>query len=195
VSDALSPVKVPHGRPSISTFSGREFYPLSPRVEDIDPVDIAHALAQKCRYTGHTLRFYSVAEHCVHVSDFLVGAGHGEALAFWGLLHDAAEAYLPDVAAPIKHLLTGFRDIEGRVLRVIADRFGLPWPEPAFVKEIDAEMVPLEKAYIMQPAEWWTVREPRLDLRKMIRPECWGPERAELEWLRRFVRLQGAGRG
>lgn len=188
-ADANAAVKVPHGRPSISTFSGREFYPLSPKVEDVDAVDIAHALAAKCRYTGHTLRFYSVAEHCVHVSDFLAGTGHGEELAFWGLLHDAAEAYLPDVASPIKSLLTGFRDIERRVLGVIAERFRLPWPEPPLVKEVDAEMIPLEKVHVMRPAEWWTVREPRLDLRKMIRPECWGPERAELEWLRRFVRL------
>ena len=50
------------------TFTGRQFFPLDPDPQDIDIVDIAHSLAMQCRYNGHTDRFYSVAEHCVHVS-------------------------------------------------------------------------------------------------------------------------------
>lgn len=42
----------------MQTFTGRVFYPLDPRPEDIDPLDIAHALSMLCRYGGHTSVFY-----------------------------------------------------------------------------------------------------------------------------------------
>jgi hypothetical protein len=37
--------------------------------EDVDIRDIAHATAMQCRYNGHVTKFYSVAEHMVHISD------------------------------------------------------------------------------------------------------------------------------
>lgn len=52
----------------MQTFSGIQFYPLDPRVEDVRIEDIARALAMQCRYNGHVTRFYSVAEHSVRVA-------------------------------------------------------------------------------------------------------------------------------
>ena len=120
----------------ILTRSGRIFYPLDPRPQDVDLGDIAHALANKCRFTGHTEPFYSVAQHSLLVCHIL-GALRADPLTrLWGLLHDAAEAYLPDVAAPIKDrvffsslpapswdkpsLFTPFRDAEARILDAVA---------------------------------------------------------------------------
>ena len=73
-------------------------------------LDIAHALSNTCRWTGHTSRFYSVAEHSVRVAErareLLAEVGHGlhtQLLgALWGLLHDAPEAYLVDMPRPLK---------------------------------------------------------------------------------------------
>lgn len=42
----------------LQTFTGRAFYPMSPLAEDVDPVDIAHALSLICRYGGHAKNFY-----------------------------------------------------------------------------------------------------------------------------------------
>lgn len=82
----------------IQTFKRREpTYPLALTPDQVHLEDIAHALALKCRWTGHTREFYSVAQHSVHVAELL--PPH---LQMAGLLHDAAEAYLPDVASPIK---------------------------------------------------------------------------------------------
>jgi hypothetical protein len=81
----------------IQTYSGRQFWPLDPRVEDVHLEDIAHALSNVCRYTGHVREFYSVAEHSVHVSWSCEPED-----ALWGLLHDASEAYLADMARPVK---------------------------------------------------------------------------------------------
>jgi len=80
-----------------TTFTGKKFYPFSPRIEDIDIVDIAHALSLVCRFGGHLPEHYSVAQHSVLVS-YLVPTE----LSLEGLIHDAAEAYIGDIIRPIK---------------------------------------------------------------------------------------------
>jgi len=50
------------------TYTGMKFYPMEPNPSDICIEDIAHALSMQCRYNGHTLQFYSVAQHCVLMS-------------------------------------------------------------------------------------------------------------------------------
>ena len=82
----------------------------------------------KCRFNGHCSPFYSVAEHSVRVSWLLEQQGKRQAL--WGLMHDAGEAYLPDLGGPIKkhfHVHDGpniesFDDAEDRLLATIAGR-------------------------------------------------------------------------
>lgn len=105
------------------TFTGVRFFPTAPRAEHVNIQDIAHALAHLCRFAGHTLQHYSVAQHCVLVSQTV-----DREIALQGLLHDAAEAYIVDLPRPLKHspLLAGYREIEERVERAIATRFGLP---------------------------------------------------------------------
>lgn len=109
---------------TIYTFTGRTIRPLDPDPDDIVIEDIAHALSQQCRFTGHTQEFSSVAEHCVRVS-WLVPAN----LALEALLHDASEAYLSDIARPVKKA-PGFAETylkyEAQLERAIATRFGLP---------------------------------------------------------------------
>ena len=55
----------------ILTYSGKKFWPMAPRAEDLDIVDIAHALSNNCRYTGHVRKFYSVAQHSVLASQLV----------------------------------------------------------------------------------------------------------------------------
>lgn len=84
----------PRGAAWILTSTGRQFWPLQPRADEICIEDIAHHLSMQCRFTGATRFHYSVAQHSVLVSQL---APDGEN-PLWGLLHDAAEAYLVDVA-------------------------------------------------------------------------------------------------
>lgn len=135
----------------IQTYTGRQFHFLEPQAEDIDVRDIAHALANACRYAGHCDRFYSVAEHSVLVSRH-VPREH----ALFGLLHDAAEAYLPDIPSPMKEYLPQYRDMEDRIFAAIAEAFGLPLGTPAEVKNIDFRMLLDERAALMKepPAPW-----------------------------------------
>lgn len=67
----------------IETYSGKKFHILDPQPDEIDIIDIAHALSMNCRYTGHCLEFYSIAEHSVYTSQLV-----SEENKLWALLHD-----------------------------------------------------------------------------------------------------------
>jgi hypothetical protein len=145
----------------IQTFTGRAFWPLDPRPEDIEIADIAHALSFQCRFGGHSTRFYSVAEHCFSLASFFTAKGERE-MARWALLHDAAEAYLVDVPRPIKGAIPQYRDIEAAVMGAICSRFGLPLEEPAAVREADRRILTDEARALMgpPPMRWATESEP-----------------------------------
>jgi hypothetical protein len=137
----------------ITTYTGGEFTPLTPRGEDVRIEDIAHALSMICRFTGHVARFYSVAEHCVNVSRLVPPQ---DALA--GLLHDASEAYVADVSTPVKHSpqFTEYRVVEDRLLGVIFEKFGLPPEIPESVHRADKQTVLAEAAELFQTPPFWT---------------------------------------
>lgn len=128
----------------IQTFTGKVIDLGLVTEEDIDIVDIAHALSLINRYTGHTVVPYSVAQHSIHVSK-LVADEH----ALWGLLHDASEAYLGDVSRPLKSMLPDYKRLEEMVQRAIADRFALGWPIPSEVKAADNVALMAEKRDLM----------------------------------------------
>lgn len=135
----------------IQTHSGKQFFPLRPRVRDIDIQDIAHALSLNCRFNGHCRAFYSVAEHSVRVSH-AVDREH----ALWGLLHDAAEAYLTDLPRPVKAQMPLFSEIEDRLLKVIIEHFGLAFPMPDAVRHADEVLLATEARDLMAtPPEPW----------------------------------------
>lgn len=120
----------------IRTLSGRKFWPLNPRPEDVDINDIASALSLMCRYNGHLPYLYSVGQHSLNVF-------YHSGLR-WGLLHDATEAYLPDVPRPIKSGLPFFKEIEQRLHDVIAEHFGLDSDSVHCTKRADNEVLQWE---------------------------------------------------
>lgn len=70
---------------------------------------IAHSLSLLCRFTGHTTRFYSVAEHsllCFRIAQ-LVAPQSSPGLLACALLHDTAECITGDIATPWKRILGG----------------------------------------------------------------------------------------
>jgi 5'-deoxynucleotidase YfbR-like HD superfamily hydrolase len=163
------------------TFTGRRFWPLSPRIEDLDIDDIAHALSNICRFGGHCREFYSVAQHSVLVSRLVP-----EHLAFTGLMHDATEAYLGDMVRPLKYSLPQFLEIEDALWRVIARRFELPLRLPAEVKEADeiALMTERRDLIVRTPEGWGVQAEPA---KETIVPLA--PAEAREEFIQRYRNL------
>lgn len=115
--------------------TGKPFWPLDPRPQDVDIRDIAHNLSMQVRYSGNVKWFYSVAQHSVLVSE------HCDPVdAFFGLLHDAAEAYLIDLTRPVKHsptLYPAWKEIEDRVHACVAEAFGFDPERPESVAVAD----------------------------------------------------------
>lgn len=166
----------------IQTFSGRQFWPMDPRADDVDILDIAHALSMQCRFAGHCIRFYSVAEHCVHLSR-TVPREH----ALWALLHDASEAYLVDVPRPVKPYLGGYREAEAVVMKAICARFGLPLEMPFAVHEADYRILGDERANLSACVVEWSLPPQPLG----VGLAYWQPQVAEAEFLVRFGELTG----
>ena len=131
-------------KPWINTFTGKRFDLLTSQPGDVCIEDIFHALSHINRFTGHTRRPYSVAEHSCRVFDIVEAYDYGPDALRWALMHDASEAYLGDVSAPLKSLLPAYRELEAAVTERINRHFGIDGPMPMIVKDADMQMLALE---------------------------------------------------
>ena len=171
----------------IATASGKQFFLLEPRLEDIDINDIAHSLSMQCRWTGHCKFHYSVAQHSYYCS--LIGP---ESEAFDRLMHDSAEAFVGDLNRPLKHYTEAgiaYRRQEAIVQKAIAQRFGFSVIEPKSVKLADNSMLYAERdqivGYKFEEAEDWE----RYNENNGIVIEEWLPSKAKQMFLNRFNEL------
>ena len=103
----------------ICTYSGFYFNAFDPNPDKILIEDIAHALSNQPRYGGHLPKFYSVAQHCLHVARCLPTN-----LKLCGLLHDATEAYLCDIPSPFKARMPEYKAAENNLLTAILKKYG-----------------------------------------------------------------------
>lgn len=166
----------------MQTFTGRQFWPLDPRPDDVSVYDIAHALGNLCRYNGQCMNFYSVAEHSLYVSQLV-----GKDLALHGLFHDAAEAYIGDIIQPIKPFLAEIKEIEEEIERVIFEHFGLDMNyDRDAVKKADNIVLATEKNQLMpdSPAPWHLPEK-----KANFRIACWDSWAASERFLNEYWRL------
>jgi hypothetical protein len=129
----------------IETFTGKYVDTRQPTADTINVADIAHALANVCRYGGHSRRFYSVAEHAVFVSVRLERKGCSWPVVFEGLHHDDPEAYLGDIPRPLKPLL-------GKTYEVLTNRM-----EAAITKALELEGVSRADYLVIKEADNWAL--------------------------------------
>ena len=167
----------------MTLYSGKRVDLLNVKPDDMDIEDIAHSLSMICRFSGHTNRFYSVAQHSVRVCNVVEPA-----LQLTGLLHDATEAIVGDMIRPLKQLLPSYRTIEERVWKAVATRYRLPLELPPTVDLADKMALKSELLQFMEgEAElsdpYW---ENILALPPVYQP--WSPHEAKLEFMLAFKR-------
>lgn len=165
-------------------FTGKKFWPLDPRKEEIDIKDISHSLALQCRFNGHCENFYSIAQHSILVSKLV---SKDQALA--ALLHDASEAYIGDIIRPLKKFLPNFKEIESKIEKVIFEKFGVKNVNKEEIKKADNIALVTEMRDLMKnpPGKWEEEKNYKPSPEKIIAID---PEKAEKEFLERFEELK-----
>ena len=166
----------------ILTYTGRQFWPLSPRAEDVCIEDIAHALSNICRFNGHVRQFYSVAQHCVSASQHV-----HERYALEALMHDASEAYLCDLPRPLKRATSmhGYGTAEKYLEAVIALVFNLKLEEMGCVRAVDEKLLLTERRDLMPTGHWITDETQCFEWHV----DPWSPASSEKAFLQRFKEL------
>lgn len=173
------------------TANGLELHLSHPAPAAIVAADLAHALAQINRFTGHAARPYSVAEHSLLVVEILQrehgitpATLHGCQCLLAGLLHDAHEAYASDLSSPAKRAVgPAWRQFEGQLERAVHSAFAL---HTAFsrhahlVKQADLQALATEKRDLLpaSPTPWLCLQG--------VAPVEWvslnTPEREAMTW-------------
>lgn len=148
--------------------------------------DVAHALAQINRFTGHARRPYSVAEHSLLVLEiiehlFAPASVHCRLAA---LMHDAHEAYVGDMATPMKRALgDAYALIEHRFERTLRSAWALHGPAHDFgtvIRQADLIALATERVQLMPPSPvlWECLVH--------VQPARWidlmSPERCAMRW-------------
>ena len=171
----------------MQTYSGIAFDLVEPTPEMVNMLDIAHALSMTCRYNGHTHRFYSTAEHSVHMAKAMREEGLQPELQLGALFHDAHEVYTGDVIRPLKAAgyLNGnlAKQIEARIEDAICEVIDLApmWLHNTAVKIYDVRILQNERKPLFgpPPRDWDLDDFEPLD----TAIECWEPHVARRKFI------------
>jgi len=165
-------------------YTGKKFWPLDPKPEEVDIKDISHSLAFQCRFNGHVKTFYSIAQHSVLVSKLVP---EDQALA--GLFHDASETYTGDIISPLKRFLPPeFKEIERKIEDTIFEHFKITNINHAEIKKADKIALFTEMRDLMeQPPDKWEDQDLFEPHPEKLVPL--GPEEAKKQFLERYSEL------
>jgi uncharacterized protein len=174
----------------VETYTGDKFYFLTPETQIFNLEDIAHSLSMNCRFTGHCSEFYSVAEHSWQVARMLEGCSLEIQLG--GLLHDASEAYITDIASPIKQHLPDYRNMEDNILKAIFTQYDLEYPQHPAIKQADLAMLSVEAHHLLPSGGrtwdmWKTIKRPPPN--NIYKPVCMSPKQAKQLFIDKFMEL------
>lgn len=192
----------------IQVHSGRAFWPLDPREDELFIEDVAQGLSHLCRFGGQCREFYSVAQHSVLVSELCEGftptgadSERRSLNALSGLLHDAPEAFIADLPRPVRSQLPSYNDIEAGLWQVCAQRWGLLDADGAkflydeeILRRADDTALVTEKRDLMAVSMHWGLEEEVEPVPRTILPVPSSEARGH--FLERFkVLQQRLGRG
>lgn len=171
-------IGVDNDRPWTLTASGIKLYYLNPTAEMINLNDICHSLGNICRFTGATGQFYSVAQHSLMVGTLVKEALEKEGAPYTAeffdqvlaaLLHDAAEAYVNDIASPLKLAINGrYSEVEQGLIDCVFEHFEIDRDYyNGTVKLADNIALQVERYWLMPDHPDW----PKVPEMEMVYPK------------------------
>lgn len=171
----------------IDTYTGKRIDLRAFKASDMCIEDIAHSLSMQCRFNGHCVRFYSVAEHSVRASEIVQANGNNTETQLSALLHDAAEAYYGDIIRPMKAWLrvgNKFERLQGRIFAHFGCSFGSLWA----VQAADMDLLCIEARDLLG-RDWEPVGPHGVAPSDYSVGDCMMPNAAEERFLERFHEL------
>lgn len=191
----------------LDTASGRRVNLARPKPSDICAEDIAAALAQICRFGGHSREYFSVAQHSLLVEELVTSWGRGD-LALEALHHDSHEAFTCDLPSPLKRLLAAggdfaayealSRNFDNAIRQALGLRRRLSAADRHLVKRADSVAFALEATRLLASGGDQAIAD-RDDYvaELMLRdcPEPMAPAEARRAFLQRHRRLTAERRG
>lgn len=147
---------------------------------EVNLEDVVHGLALQCRFAGQLGRFYSVAQHSVILSKLFFE----EDYPLYALLHDADEAYLPDIPRPWKDEFPEFNKLGARVRRWVLRSIGLEGSIPKEIEEMDRDIAHAEAHYIGPATTNWVEPAKAAFFDPSLFERIWTPEEAIIEYRR-----------
>ena len=180
---------------AIWTCSDNMVEPLDMKPEQVSIADVAYALSNQPRFTGHIKRSpegfpFTVAQHSCNVARLVMRRSPDVNEWLYGLMHDAPEYVFSDMARPIKHYNKfgdAYREIEGGIMDAVAAKLGLDPEMPDVVKWADNVALRVECRDLMGETMKMMYADGNEDV-EMYFPEpirIWSHEEAE----RRFTDL------
>lgn len=190
------------------TISGGAMTLASITANDIDlHGDVAETLARICRFGGAVPgNAYSVAQHCVLMSDAAIEEIGDPGIAAYCLVHDAHGYVVGDIVTPVARWLSlleaelyGTSDVVRTLIATAKARIdlavwraaGLPQPSPAqrdTVAAYDIRMLAAEKRQLLMPSprSWGAAIETAQPIRMRGRITAWAPGKAAEEFRNRL---------
>ena len=181
--------------PTITTINNNVLMLDDVTLHDVDIKDIAISLAHQCRFNGHVMTFYSVAEHCLLMADYFEKRGDIPK-AMEALMHDCGETFVGDVISPIKKIMPDIVALENRITGMLLHGLELDFlvraegddyfyvQSPA-VRDVDHRMSDHEKWYL-RPKDGGGMYHSDLPFLRLLSPEA-----AASAFVHRFYRYKG----
>ena len=165
--------------------SGSFYSYEKPESNDFTIEDVALSLSHICRYGGQVKKFYSVAQHAVHVSY----AVQDKRYQLDALCHDNVEAFMCDIPTPLKRMLPDYKALEGIHEAEMFGRLGLTYPMHASVHQADAAVLAAEVRDLKPTNKHWDFLKEVVPYEGHITP--WTSEKARRMFLLRYYELIG----
>lgn len=165
VLDVDGELKAVHDKKGIymMMYGGAKYYPDNPGDFTIDITNYAQAISLQCRYGGHAVFHYSVAQHQLLMSEYIFRETGDPDLALAAHHHDGSESVLIDVPRPLKPFMGGYYDIEAVAQKRIYEIFGVPFETPPPVVVEADNLILYNEAKVLHPfADWWEHFSPGL---------------------------------
>jgi len=163
---------------------GNFIKPFNPNCKEIDLEVVAVALSRIKRFFGQTK--LSVAQHSVNMAKIFMYLGQYE-FAKQALLHEISEAFMGDLASPLKKAFPLFKEIEESLIKKTFLCYSLSYPMAQEVHKLDKSIVLNEAMKHMPNKKFWKKQGTPVD-KKLLKKagvdmEAWSEEKSYKEFM------------